>query len=90
MAAISVYFYQNVLCTGDPKVVKTRLTQDGKLPVASLKEELGVRTLKEIENGKAYIIGADEHGVSLNSFTGKTVIKVTGEPKGMSLNIVKM
>ena len=90
MADIAIQFYQNVSCTGDMKEVYTTLTADGKLPVATLTKKFGVETLEEIRGGKAYLIGADEHGVSHNSFTGKTVIKVTGEPKGMSLNIVKM
>ena len=90
MANIAIHFYQNVSCTGHPKIVKTRLTQDGKLPVVSLKEELDVKTLKEIDDGDAYLIGADEHGLSHASFTGKTVIQVTGEPKGTSLNNVKL
>ena len=88
MSDISIQFYQNVSCTGDMKEVDTTLTVDGKLPVGSLKEEFGVVTLKEIRGGKAFLIGADEHCLSYTSFTGKTMIKVTGEPRGTSLNIV--
>jgi hypothetical protein len=61
------------------------LTLDGKLPVRDLKDEFGVNTLEEIRDGKAFLIGADEHGFSANSFTGKTTIIVTGEPKGKLL-----
>jgi hypothetical protein len=81
MSKIDIHFYETVECIGDPKIVKTRLTQDGKLPVASLKEKFGVATLEEIDDGDALLIGADEHGVSLLSFTGNTTIKVTGESK---------
>ena len=42
-----------------------------------------MNTLKEIDDGEAFLIGADEHGVSLLSFAGKTTIKVTGELIGM-------
>ncbi len=82
MSKIDLHFYGTVECTGHPKIVKTRLTPDGKLPVASLKEAFGVNTLKEIEDGEAFLIGADEHGHSDHPFTGKTTIKVTGELKG--------
>jgi hypothetical protein len=81
MSKIAIHFYDNVDCTGDPKIVNTKLTLDGKLPVASLKEEFDVKTLKEIDDGKAFLIGADEHGDSRLSFAGKTTIKVTGELK---------
>jgi hypothetical protein len=84
MSKIAIHFYDNVDCTGDPKIVNTKLTLDGKLPVASLEKEFGVNTLKEIDDGKAFLIGADGHGVSLLSFAGKTTIKVTGESKGKS------
>ena len=90
MADIAIQFYQNVSCTGDMKEVYTTLTADGKLPVGYLEKKFDVKTVEEIRGGKAYGIGADEHGDSRNPFTGKTVIQVTGEPKGTSLNIVKM
>jgi len=82
MADINVKFYLTKDSTALFKETDTTLTPEGKLPVASLKEEFGVKTLKEIRNGKAFLIGADEHGDSRNPFTGKTTIKVTGESKG--------
>ena len=82
MADINVQFYQTKDSTAPSKETDTTLTPEGKLPVASLKEKFGVTTLEEIRGGKAFLIGADEHGVSLLSFTGKTTIKVTGEPNG--------
>jgi hypothetical protein len=82
MADINVKFYQTKDSTVVVKETDTTLTPEGKLPVASLEKEFGVNTLKEIRNGKAFLIGADEHGDSRNSFTGKTEIKVTGESKG--------
>ena len=82
MSKIAIHFYETVECAGDPKIVNTKLTLDGKLPVASLKEKFGVTALEEIDDGEAFLIGADEHGVSRNSFAGMTMIKVTGEPKG--------
>ena len=47
-----------------------------------MEKEFEVKTLKEIRGGKAFLIGADEHGDSRNSFAGMTTIKVTGELKG--------
>ena len=47
-----------------------------------MEKEFEVKTLKEIRGGKAFLIGADEHGDSRNSFAGMTTIKVTGEFKG--------
>jgi hypothetical protein len=82
MADINVKFYQTKDSTVVFKETDTRLTAEGKLPVASLEKEFGVNTLKEIDNGKAFLIGADEHGHSDHPFTGKTMIKVTGERKG--------
>jgi hypothetical protein len=81
MSKIAIHFYDNVDCTGDPKIVNTKLTLDGKLPVGFLMIKLDVKTVEEIEDRVAYGIGADEHGVSLLSFAGKTTIKVTGELK---------
>jgi hypothetical protein len=82
MSKIAIHFYDTVECTGEPKIVRAFLTPDGKLPVASLKEKFGVTTLEEIDDGEAFLIGADEHGVSHNPFSGKTAIKVTGDLKG--------
>ena len=82
MADINVQFYQTKDSTAALKETDTTLTPDGKLPVASLEKEFEVKTLKEIRGGKAFLIGADEHGDSRNSFAGMTTIKVTGELKG--------
>ena len=82
MADINVKFYQTKDSTVVAKETDTTLTPEGKLPVASLEKKFGVTTLEEIRDGKAFLIGADEHGDSRISFAGKTTIKVTGEPKG--------
>jgi hypothetical protein len=82
MADINVKFYQTKDSTAVFKETDTTLTPEGKLPVRDLKDEFGVNTLKEIRGGKAFLIGADEHGFSAQPFTGKTMIKVTGETKG--------
>lgn len=70
MSKIAVQFYETVECAGDPKIVNTKLTPDGKLPVRGLKDEFDLKTLEVIDDGKAFLIGADEHGVSRNPFTG--------------------
>jgi hypothetical protein len=82
MADINVKFYQTKDFTVVVKETDTTLTPEGKLPVRDLKDEFGVNTLKEIRDGKAFLIGADKHGDSANSFAGKTSINVTGESKG--------
>ena len=87
MADINVKFYQTKDSTVEVNETDTTLTLEGKLPVASLEKKFGVTTLEEIRDGKAFLIGADEHGASCNPFTAKTTIKVTGEPKGTSLKL---
>jgi hypothetical protein len=82
MADINVKFYQTKDSTAVFKETDTTLTLDGKLPVRDLKKEFGVNTLEEIDDGEAFLIGTDKHGLSANSFTGKTAIKVTGDRKG--------
>ncbi|KAI3658494.1 hypothetical protein MP638_001920 [Amoeboaphelidium occidentale] len=49
MADISVKFYQTKDSTVVVKETDTKLTPEGKLPVRDLKDELDVKTLKEIE-----------------------------------------
>ena len=83
MADINVKFYQTKDSTVVAKETDTTLTPEGKLPVASLEKKFGVTTLEEIRDGEAFLIGADEHGHSDHPFTGKTMIKVTGELIGM-------
>jgi hypothetical protein len=91
MADINVKFYLTKDSTVVFKETDTTLTAEGKLPVASLEKKFGVNTLEEIRNGKAFLIGADEHGDSRNSFTGKAMIKVTGERKGkQNLMIIRI
>ena len=53
-----VKFYQTKDSPVPAKETDTTLTPEGKLPVASLKEEFGVKTLKEIRDGKAFLISA--------------------------------
>jgi hypothetical protein len=84
MADINVKFYQTKDSTAVVKETDTTLTPEGKLPVASLKKEFGLTTLEEIDDGEAFLIGADEHGDSCNPFAGKTTIKVTGESKSQT------
>jgi hypothetical protein len=87
MADINVKFYLTKDSTAFCKEADTTLTHEGKLPVRDLKDKFGVTTLEEIRDGKAFLIGADEHGDSRLSFTGKTTINVTGEPKGKQVTL---
>ena len=48
MSKIAIHFYETVECAGDPKIVNTKLTIDGKLPVGFLKDEFDIKTVKEI------------------------------------------
>ncbi len=62
-----------------------RLTPDNKLPVFALKNKFNLLTVEEIEDGVAVGIGFDKHGDSHNPFVPNSMVKITGEPKGIML-----